>query len=310
MSGVDTSAATAVTTAAAIGLVLVVILAFGVGLSSAAIDSDTTRLSGTVTDEDGETIFGADVTVNGSSETSRTNADGFYSLELEGGEHEVTVEAEDHEPKTWTESISNGSWTRTDVTLTAEPTELEGIVTNPDDEPVAGATVRIAGTDLEATSDENGSYAFEIDPGSYSLETSANGYNTRRSSVTVRESQVTTRDVQLSDGGRSGDDADEESEMDDDADEESETDDETGVDGESEEDDHDERSDRGENDTENDVDHDDSTSDESVDGDTRGDDSSPTTNREQVLTVLILAGTFLATMITAATVGLYRNRSR
>ncbi|SDJ86201.1 carboxypeptidase regulatory-like domain-containing protein [Natronorubrum texcoconense] len=300
MSGVDTSAVTAVATAASIGLSLVILLALGAGLSSAAIDSDTTRLSGTVTDEDGQTIFGANVTVNGSSEASRTNADGFYSLELEGGEHEVTVETAGHEPKTWTETLSNGSWTRTDVTLTAEPTELEGTVTNPDDEPVEGATVRIAGTDLEATTDENGSYAFEIDPGSYSLETSADGYNTRRSTVTVRESQLTTRDVQLSDGGRS----------DDDADEESETDDENDVDGESEDDDHEERSDGDENDTETDVDHDESRSDESVNGDTRGDDSSPATNREQVLTVLILAGTFLATMITAATVGLYRNRSR
>ncbi|ELY36641.1 carboxypeptidase-like regulatory domain-containing protein [Natronorubrum tibetense] len=307
MSGVDTNVVTAVATAAAVGFV--VLLSVGtvdVGVSSAAIDSDTARLSGTVTVEDGETIFAADVTVNGSSQTERTNADGFYSLELEAGEYEVTVDADGHEPKTWTESLSNGSWTRTDVTLTAEPTELEGTVTNPDDEPVEGATGRVADTDREATTGENGSYAFEIDPGSYSLETSADGYNTRRSSVTVRESQVTTRDVQLSDDGRN-DDASDEGELPD-SDGESEADDDES---EAEDDEKGEDGDEGGEGGENNTERDDSTSDERVDDDARDGESSPLTNRDQVLTLLFFARTFLATMAcTGIDPGRYHQRSR
>ena len=83
MSGVDTNVVTAVAAAAAVGFVVFLSVGtVGVGVSSAAIDSDTARVSGTVTDEDGETIFGANVTVNGSNEAARANGDGFYSLEL------------------------------------------------------------------------------------------------------------------------------------------------------------------------------------------------------------------------------------
>ncbi|WP_436347867.1 carboxypeptidase regulatory-like domain-containing protein [Natronorubrum sp. FCH18a] len=315
MGVTDAEAATAVATAAAIGVVL--LLSVGVGPSSAALDTDSTRLSGTVTDEDGETIFAANVTVNGSGQVARTNADGFYSLELEGGEYEVTAEADGHEPKTWTETLSAGRWTRTDVTLSAAPTELEGTVTNPDEEPVEGATVRVVGTDLETTTDENGSYAFELEPGSHSLETSAEGHNTRRSGVVVAESRVTTRDVQLSDGGRSDDGEDEESDADENGDDESAEEDGEGSDDETDGDD--ERSDEDEPAGADDTDPDGSTSAEGSDGgieadasggDAREADSAPATNREQVLTVLFFAGTFLAAMITAAAVGLYRNRSR
>lgn len=309
MGVTDTGAITAVATVAAIGVVL--LLSVAVGPSSAALDTDSTRLSGTVTDEDGETIFAANVTVNGSGQVARTNADGFYSLELEGGEYEVTAEADGHEPKTWTENLSAGRWTRTDVTLSAAPTELEGTVTNPDEEPVEGATVRVVGTDLETTTDENGSYAFELEPGSHSLETSADGHNTRRSGVAVAESRVTTRNVQLSDGGRSDDGEDEESDAD--GADESEEDD-GGSDDETDGDDEPSDEDDGGDDTE----HDDSADGGSGDVETaaeaspdaRGDDSSPATNREQVLTLLFFAGTFLAAMITAATVGLYWNRLR
>ncbi|WP_440765671.1 carboxypeptidase-like regulatory domain-containing protein [Natronorubrum sp. DTA7] len=265
----------------------------------------TTRLVGSVSDEDGDPILTAVVRVNDSDREATTNNIGSYNLELEPGMYEVTVSADRFESKTWTQELPAGQWTRRNVVLTRLPTEVEGTVTNPDDEPVQGATVRVAGTDREATTGENGSYAFEIDPGSYSLETSAEGYNTRRSSVTVRESQVTTRDVQLSDGGRS-DGKDEERDAD--AEDESEEND-----GESNS-----EADGDDEDGRDDTEHDESADGGSGDGETaaesssdsRDDDSSPATNREQVLTLLFFAGTFLAAMIAAATVGLYRNRSR
>lgn len=303
MATIDPRAVTAVATA--IGLAF--LLSVGVGASSAAIDGETTRLSGTVTDEDGETIFGATVTVNGSDREARTNADGFYSLELEEGAYEVTVEADGYEPKTWNESLSAGRWTRTDVTLTDAPTELEGTVTNPDDDPVANATVHVVDTDLETTTDGDGRYAFELEPGRYSLETSAEGYNTRVSGVTVAENRVTTRDVQLSDGSRSDGERGED-EGDDEPDDPDDSGDES-----NDEDGGDDVSDAGPDTADDDstsVDADEVDTATDATDDSRDDDSPPPTNREQVLTVLFFAGTFLGAMIAAASVGLYRNRSR
>lgn len=258
---------------------------------------NSTRLSGTVTDENGEPILKAVVNVAGGPKTT-TNSNGFYTLELEPGDHEITVSGDEFEPETWNESLSEGEWTQTDVTLSFRPTELEGTVTNPDGEPIENATVRVVDGGTETTTDENGSYAFALDAGRYTLETSAVEYETKRTAVTLEEYRTTTENIVLS----KPDGADE-----DDENESSESDgtDEDGTD------------DGGEGDT-GDEDAAD-TGDEEVEADgdeptagrePRRDSDDPETPYEQVLTMLFFAGTFLTALVAAATVGLYRDRSQ
>lgn len=256
--------------------------------SSSATRFESTRLSGTVTDEAGEPILRATVAVAGGPETT-TNSDGFYSLELEPGDHEITVSADGFESETWSENLSEGEWGRTDVTLSIAPIELSGTVTNGSDAAIENATVRVLETGNGTTTDEDGAFAFELEPGRYTLETSADGYVKRQSIVTVETgTPPMTEDVILREaGGTDSDDEEEDETSDEEEDEASdEEEDETGAEDET-----------------FDTDETDAT-----DAEPERDSDSPPTVFDQVVTMLFFAGTFLAALIAAATVGLYRDR--
>lgn len=254
---------------------------------TAAQEFDSERISGSVTDENGSPILNAVVSVDETGDATTTNVAGFYSLELEAGEYNVTVSADGYEP--WTGTLTTDKYARHDITLSTAPTELEGTVTNATaDEPIENATIEILETGNETTTDANGSFRFPLEPGTYTLETRADGYRTWRTTVTVREHETTRTEIRVTPAEESEDDEDEdESEGDGDADG---PDDSPG----------------NESDAENGTD--DADEDDGVTGETGGEPSEPPTVREQVLTVLLYAGLFLGAMISAATVGLYRDR--
>lgn len=163
-------------------------------VSSPAID-DSARLSGIVTDEDGEGIFDAEIRIDGEV-VATSGVDGHYQLELEEGTHEITVTAETYDTVTDNVTVTAG-FQRHDVTLGPGPTVLEGTVTDENGTPIENATVDVVDTDHETDVDEEGQYAIEIDPGSYTLEASADGYETIRTNAMAEERHTTTEDVQL-----------------------------------------------------------------------------------------------------------------
>ncbi|WP_226005885.1 carboxypeptidase regulatory-like domain-containing protein [Natrinema salinisoli] len=150
-------------------------------------------LEGTVTDADGEPIAGATVAVDDQQTT--TDENGSYSLELEAGDYTLAVSAEGYEDASQNVTIEVETTTTADVTLEERPGSVEGTVTDADGEPVAGATVTVG--DQQTTTGENGSYAVDIEPGEYTLEISAEGYQDASEDVTVEAGGTTTADVTL-----------------------------------------------------------------------------------------------------------------
>ncbi len=79
---------------------------------------------------------------------------------------------------------------------TAAEANLTGIITNPDGNPIADATISLAGTDLQATSNAQGEYTFSyVAPGTYTVNYVAFGYVT--ASIETEISGPTTQDVEL-----------------------------------------------------------------------------------------------------------------
>ncbi|MDF9745116.1 carboxypeptidase regulatory-like domain-containing protein [Natrinema salsiterrestre] len=150
-------------------------------------------LEGTVTDTDGEPIAGATVTVGDQQTTTDDN--GTYSLELEAGEYTLAVSAEGYEDASEDVTVEVESTTTADVTLEERTGSVEGTVTDADDEPIADATVTAG--DETVTTDENGTYTLELEPGEYTLDVSADGYETVSEDVTVDADATTTADVTL-----------------------------------------------------------------------------------------------------------------
>ena len=85
---------------------------------------DIAIVEGVVTDEDGNPISGATVTLNG--ETTTTSNDGSYSFEVETGTYTLTVEGESYEPETSTiQATSEDTYTVNFEITSTEPETVE-----------------------------------------------------------------------------------------------------------------------------------------------------------------------------------------
>lgn len=90
------------------------------------------------------------------------------------------------------------SCTKDEVIMTAE---IRGFVTDytNSNAPIAGASVSISSLGITKTTGSDGSYEFkDIEPGSYTVQVMANGYQTTTKQTTVYAGQSSTLDFQLS----------------------------------------------------------------------------------------------------------------
>jgi hypothetical protein len=86
-----------------------------------------------------------------------------------------------------------------------EATAVEGTVTNPGGQPVAGALVQAAAPDdptatlpdIALVTDQAGHYRWELGPGSYELTVSKDGFRTAANRVTLERGDVVTLDFTL-----------------------------------------------------------------------------------------------------------------
>ena len=77
---------------------------------------------------------------------------------------------------------------------TASAGTIRGTVTDADtDEPLIGANVLVKGTTIGTATDVDGTYAFEVEPGTYTLVVRYVGYETLEETVTVGEEPLDAR---------------------------------------------------------------------------------------------------------------------
>ncbi len=75
---------------------------------------------------------------------------------------------------------------------------ISGTVEAPDlDAPLAGATVTIVGSDLSATTDDQGHYTLEVSPGTFKLRADFEGFSSVERTITVLLGQTATQDFDL-----------------------------------------------------------------------------------------------------------------
>ncbi|MFC4543530.1 carboxypeptidase-like regulatory domain-containing protein [Halosolutus amylolyticus] len=101
-------------------------------------DPPTGVVEGTVTNDDGEPVDGAEIAVEGSVESTTTGADGTYELELREGSYTLTVEADDHEGIESTIEVAENETVDGDVTMAATESDDDGDDEADADEPDEG----------------------------------------------------------------------------------------------------------------------------------------------------------------------------
>ena len=144
-------------------------------------------ITGTVTDaEDGSRIAG--VTVTAGTRTTTTDAAGEYVIaEVEPGSYEVVASKAAYESSSLMVTVSEGHTAVADLSLTwiIVPGMITGTVTDAEDgSRIAGATVT-AGTRTTTTDAAGECVIAEVEPDTYEVTASKEGYESSTSSVTV-----------------------------------------------------------------------------------------------------------------------------
>ncbi len=165
----------------------------------------TDTVQGVVKNQDGTIASDVDITLydeNGNLLVkSKTDEDGRYQFALqENNKYEVVATTDGYQGSA--DIHTDESWdTYADTDITLLPTELvQGIITDQDGNPVAGALVKILdenGVEVaQVKTDENGHYDFNVPPGNYTLVASTDGHGAKRD-VLVDESWDSSQNVNM-----------------------------------------------------------------------------------------------------------------
>lgn len=167
-------------------------------------------LSGTVTDTDETplpdiTLSFAEVESETSVGTTTTDGDGAYAVELPAELLEVSVEEEGYYEESTTISLDPGESAELDFVIEEIPTAtVTGTVTDRGD-PIAGATVEAVDTVSDSlverhTTDDSGEYAVTIEAHRiHEVTATADGYDSKRTLVSLDNGEVGTEDIDLGD---------------------------------------------------------------------------------------------------------------
>ena len=139
----------------------------------------------------------ANATVCYGSASTTTDANGEYSLELEGGEYTLTASADRHMEVRESVQIEADTFFEKNISLAPSEGAITGTVINA----VTGdalAGVRVTCGAMSATTDASGAYHLTTEAGSYSLEFSLDGFISKNEEIEVRNGQDSTCDIALS----------------------------------------------------------------------------------------------------------------
>ncbi len=157
-------------------------------------------ISGTVTNSTGTGISGATVSYTGGSITAGTN--GAYTLSnVPAGPVSVTASATGYQSSTQTVTVTAGTTTTQNFTLSTAAGTITGTVATSSGTAISGATVSYNGG--STTTATNGSYTLSnVQVGTVSVTASATGYQSSTQSVTVTASTTATQNFTLVSGCR------------------------------------------------------------------------------------------------------------
>jgi len=161
-------------------------------------DAELYDLTVEVEDQDGNALEGADVTVNGESDT--TASDGTVTFELPADEYAIEADADGYEPAT--EDIDLDSDETVTLTLTEEEELFELGITVTDDEDgdaIEDATVTVNGD--EATTGEDGMVSFQLPADEYDIDVESDGYEPATETVDLDEDTTVTIELVEEDDG-------------------------------------------------------------------------------------------------------------
>lgn len=164
----------------------------GTTLSFTSVTTKPTGISGTVLDNHGRTVAGAEVTTSGT--TVETAPDGEFTIPLDST-GDYTVEATASGYSTGFETVSVDSDGTDGVIITIESPEIKGIVTRKDSGvPISDASVSAAG--LTVATNSTGHYSVNVTSGgTWVVEAAKHGFYEQSESVSV--SGTTTQNFAL-----------------------------------------------------------------------------------------------------------------
>jgi hypothetical protein len=159
-------------------------------------DARATRsVSGRVLDASGDPIAGARVRPVDAEEPRTTTAeDGSFTLEGVPAESELVFEAEGHVPQTLSLSPEGELVARLEIALPSGA--LRGLVRSRDGE-LLMATIHVEPGGASATTDAEGVFEVELQPGRYEVTIEADGYEAQRRGVEIEERGVTVINAEL-----------------------------------------------------------------------------------------------------------------
>ncbi len=169
-----------------------------------------TKIYGHVRDKDSEDPLHAEITImdkdGNYSYTTETDRDGYYEQDLEqGGDYEVTAEAEDYETESELVRIKEGEEEQQDFKLEKEDDEESWIYGQVEDkdsgEPIAEAEITITNHDKESYTvytNMNGTYHQEVDGDrNYTVVAEKEGYETEDDHTYVKKGDEEKVDFKL-----------------------------------------------------------------------------------------------------------------
>jgi len=133
-------------------------------------------VEGTITDaDDSEPLENAEVVIDGPNATATTGSDGTFNISVTVGTYDVVIVASNYQQTTKSVTVTKGMTADLSASLTAGQGWLEGEVTEGilSDVPVVGATVKVEGTTITATTDSDGTFNITLKAGTYNINITA-----------------------------------------------------------------------------------------------------------------------------------------
>src|SRR5438067_9667136 len=134
-----------------------------------------------VTAATGAAVAGATVTIDGTVDSTVTDASGNFSLNQPAGNFTLTVVRNGFLPETTTAFTltSGASLPVGTIKLSVAPSTITGSVVSSLGGNVAGATVALSGTGVTASTNAGGNFSITIAAGTFSANVSAGGYTSQ-----------------------------------------------------------------------------------------------------------------------------------
>ncbi|MDZ7729954.1 MAG: carboxypeptidase regulatory-like domain-containing protein [Natrialbaceae archaeon] len=154
-------------------------------------------IAGTVTDQDGDAVDNATVTINETGQNTTTNATGVYTIpNIEPGTYNLTATKMNYDAgMEMNVTVGPGEiLSSVDLAMTAQNGSIAGTVVNESGGSLANATVTIDETGQNATTNATGAYLIDnVTPGTYNLSASGlSDYDSNSTQVTVDPGETLT----------------------------------------------------------------------------------------------------------------------